>query len=59
MRAMRVNRADKKEPHRITEVLAASGGAGFVLSHGGEPVSLRVRPLAADLGPKFARVASM
>lgn len=49
----------KKKPHRITEVLAASDGAAYVLSYRGEPVSPRVRWLAADLGPKYARVASM
>ena len=56
---MRVHRTGKKEPHLITEVVAASDGAVYVLSYGGEPVSLRVRPLAADLDPKYARVASM
>ena len=49
---MRVHRTGKKEPHLITKVLAASDGAVFVLSYGGEPVSLRVRSLAADLGPR-------
>ncbi len=56
---MRVYWTGKKKPHLFTEVLAASDGAVYVLSYRGEPVSLRVRWLAADLGPKYARVASM
>ncbi len=55
---MRVHRTGKKEPHLITKVLAASDGAVFVLSYGGEPVSLRVRSLATDLGPKYAARSS-